>query len=399
MEDLQDTPAVSDTAISPQHDTPGHPTGKKRKRGSSVPGHSPESTIHDENDQDVHGDDAQGESKPQAKRACNECRQQKLRCDAVPELCKQCARCTRLKLHCKIDANFKRVGKRSKNAEMEREIEDLKQQLAGYKDKDKGKERCGTDDRPPSTGTPSSPVLQDASLALHHGAAGSLLDLRHGIEPSLRRQDATKGKKLGNTVLSNERIADLFTHYFRHYHPFLPVLDITKGPEHYYDMSPLLFWTIIAVASRRYKDDATLLTGLALPLSYLLWTTLQSVPQNYHVVKALALTCYWPLPTKSTSTDPSFIICGVMMQIALQTGLHRPSHVQDFSRIRVELREDDVQDRLKTWATCNIVAQRSVLYQIRYTMLTTYSSNQLVNWLWSTSSSRLRLYAHVALVQ
>lgn len=46
------------------------------------------------------------------------------------------------------------------------------------------------------------------------------------------------------------------------------------------------------------------------------------------------------------------------MQVAMQLGLHRPSHVQDFSKFRVELIEGELRDKVKTWAVCNIVAQR-----------------------------------------
>ncbi len=41
-----------------------------------------------------------------------------------------CSRCNRLKLDCKIESNFKRVGKRSKHAEMEKEIEKLRRNLS-----------------------------------------------------------------------------------------------------------------------------------------------------------------------------------------------------------------------------------------------------------------------------
>ncbi|KAI7054019.1 hypothetical protein KC352_g44958, partial [Hortaea werneckii] len=51
------------------------------------------------------------------------------------------------------------------------------------------------------------------------------------------------------------------------------------------------------------------------------------------------------------------MLAGVMFQLAMQYGLHRPSHAQDFSRFRVDLHEEDIADRLNTWATVNIVAQ------------------------------------------
>jgi hypothetical protein len=52
------------------------------------------------------------------------------------------------------------------------------------------------------------------------------------------------------------------------------------------------------------------------------------------------------------------MLCGMMIQVAMQLGLHRPSHSQDFSKFRVELIEDELRDKVRTWAICNIVAQR-----------------------------------------
>ena len=42
----------------------------------------------------------------------------------------------------------------------------------------------------------------------------------------------------------------------------------------------------------------------------------------------------------------------------MQIGLHKPSHAQDFSRFKVELREEELKDRVRTWAACSAVAQR-----------------------------------------
>jgi hypothetical protein len=52
-----------------------------------------------------------------------------------------------------------------------------------------------------------------------------------------------------------------------------------------------------------------------------------------------------------------------MVQVAMQLGLHRPSHTQDFSKFRVELIEEELRDKVRTWAICNIVAQRYVIPQ------------------------------------
>jgi hypothetical protein len=132
--------------------------------------------------------------------------------------------------------------------------------------------------------------------------------------------------------------ADLIASFFTQYHPFLPFLTSEMAPEDFFEYCPALFWAIASVGARRYPADASLLNRLTGPITRLL--------------------CTWPFPTSSTSSDPTFMFCGVMMQISTQIGLHRPSYAQDFSKFRMELQEDELKDRVRTWAIGNIVAQR-----------------------------------------
>jgi hypothetical protein len=146
--------------------------------------------------------------------------------------------------------------------------------------------------------------------------------------------------------------------YFLNYNKFLPFLDSSKSPDIYYGASHLLFWAIIAVASRRYNADLTLITSLSISVPKLLWSTLQSVPQGFHDVKALCLLCTWPFPLSSSSSDPTFMLSGTMMHLAMQMGLHRPRQTQDFSKSIVHIPLDELYDRAVTWNACRIVAQR-----------------------------------------
>ncbi|PGH04009.1 hypothetical protein AJ80_08593 [Polytolypa hystricis UAMH7299] len=343
--------------------------------------------------------------KQPVKRACNECRQQKLRCDVVQEPYTVCTRCRRLRLDCKIESNFKRVGKRSRNAEMEREIIELRKQIANanaavaaaanahqhhaLQMHPPGTPATGQDS--PSISTPfnsthrtlyQTPGSMSNEYMGSHEAVASLLDLRSGLDSSnLMRSPSGPlviSKRIEDVSVPPERVTELFSCFFAFYHPFLPFLDRDKPPEDYYSTSPLLFWTIISVGSRRYQTDPNLLNSLSGPVLRLVWSTLADVPQSYHVVKALALLCTWPFPTSSTSTDPTFMLCGMMMQVAMQIGLHRPSHAQDFSKFRVELRDDELKDRVSTWAICNIVAQR---------VATGYGQPSLTLFDWTLSSS------------
>ena len=51
------------------------------------------------------------------------------------------------------------------------------------------------------------------------------------------------------------------------------------------------------------------------------------------------------------------MLCGLMMQISMQLGLHRPVQAEEFTTFRIGHKEA-VKDRLQTWVVCNIVAQK-----------------------------------------
>ena len=45
------------------------------------------------------------------------------------------------------------------------------------------------------------------------------------------------------------------------------------------------------------------------------------------------------------------------MKFAMHLGIHRPSSPSDFNNIPINLRAEQITDRLKTWIICNLVAQ------------------------------------------
>lgn len=297
-----------------------------------------------------------------------------LKCNVQRDPFVSCARCLKQNLRCVIEPNFKRVGKRNRNAEMEKEMEMLRERLAIYEGRaptaGAGQQLLNqqlNQPPPPQQQQPPPPidhqssfgaapllkVEDDAFLHTQHQqvAATSLLDLRSGQSPMFYTLGA------GEVRLAHTEVNELFTEYFQLYHPFLPFLDQVRSPDEYYNHDhKLLFWAIISVAARRSSSRPTLLTDLAKPLTDLIWDSVRNQP-NHHVVKALCLLCTWPVPAERTVTDPTFMMCGVMMQIAMQIGLHQPAHPQDFSRTKVRLQQEDIHDRLRTWAVCNIVAQ------------------------------------------
>ncbi|WPH01492.1 Hypothetical protein R9X50_00433800 [Acrodontium crateriforme] len=379
---LQSPHQPSTAATSPQDET----SHRKRKRSSA--------TDHgvDDSPSGASPGSAKARHQPGVKRACNDCRQQKLRCNVIAgpgDQYKPCDRCIKHKLHCSIDNDFKRLGKRAAHEEMVRELQQARAKIAEYEalgitlpsagraSSSYTGSYSGSPNGHPLMGQPPAPGFLGASEA---AASRSLLDLSQGYRelPPTSYPSITPGattKTLRGVTLLDEELTALYGIYFTSFHPFLPVLSPDVGPDAYFSLHPLLHWTIVAVAARRFDPKPGLLVELQRPLEEMIWTTLSQVPHVYHVCKALALICTWPLPNSSTSTEPTMMLTGVMIQLAMQYGLHRPSHAQDFSRFRVDLREEDIADRLNTWATVNIVAQ---------TVSTGQGQPPLSRWAWYT---------------
>ncbi|KAI9374665.1 hypothetical protein BJX61DRAFT_532212 [Aspergillus egyptiacus] len=302
-----------------------------------------------------------GKRRGGCRKACNECKQQKLRCDIVQTPADACSRCRRLQIECKVEPSFKRISKRRRNAEMEREIADLRRRLAGNDNNPNVVENGVSDEMSQCSedlysgpGTTNATRGQTLPTKLEQQALATPLTMHS--DGSILSQDDHPWR-LEDVSLSRQRVARLFDQFFRYYHPFLPLLNPQKPPEEYLRRCPFQAWTIICVASRRAPSEPGLLSALSGPFSRLLWSTITTVPQDYRVVKALCLLCTWPLPTTSQRTDATFMLCGLMMQISMQLGLHRPVQAEEFTTFQMEGQGEAVKDRLQTWVICNIVAQ------------------------------------------
>jgi len=139
-----------------------------------------------------------------------------------------CSRCRRLNLQCKIESNFKRVGKRSKNAEMEREIVLLRRQLASQQQGSPATLQA------PSISAPSvkaespsmyqSPSTHDQYIGSQEAVA-SLLDLRSGHDGAayLRNSNgqAALFRRIDDVSLTIDRARELFNMYNPSIIPFL----------------------------------------------------------------------------------------------------------------------------------------------------------------------------------
>ncbi|KAF4819138.1 Regulatory protein LEU3 [Colletotrichum siamense] len=341
------------------------------------------------------------------RKACNQCKQQKLRCEYVSHEARdqmqiRCRRCHRLDLECKIEEGFRRTRKRRRSADFEDEIHELKRQLneaqtrslaishASSGEEAVAERTMATEmNRRHLDSSPNNTIIayRDDSALPVAPLSGSIdaiespggdtntteqsrapgLTTRPEIDQQTPRRlprgsfSVSRPRALGNAVLSVEEIEDLFQIFKTYYHPFLPVIDTTRTPHEYYELSGLLFWIIISIAARRLKSQPTLLPKLARNVTDLLWRTVRTTPYSVHAVQAIALLCTWPFPTSSSTSDPTFMLTGLMIQMGVQMGLNRPVDAQDFSKAPLELTDTELAEWTRTWEACLIVSQSATI--------------------------------------
>jgi len=123
-----------------------------------------------------------------------------------------------LKLECKIESNFKRVGKRSRNAEMEREIVELRKQIAHQQNSPSQADMPSVNTPGSSQGTglyPAASAIRDQYMGSHEAVA-SLLDLRSGFDGSYLRSPSGQinvPKRLEDLSLTHDRVVEIFNLY------------------------------------------------------------------------------------------------------------------------------------------------------------------------------------------
>lgn len=206
----------------------------------------------------------------QKRRACNECGQQKLKCDLSrlePDSPNSCSRCRRLGLQCRIDDRFKRIRKRKRPSELEKEVEQLRRQLSTFSDT----QAAGSGgERPPYDDQHSEQVSgrgSDAGSTSSTGRAPRTSEIFATILPNMTSPEAAHvsdspgtttspfpedrpkevesnsipvqpvkdvasrvSRNLGKIELSADEIDEMFTIYFTYYHPFCRSLT-RKSPQ------------------------------------------------------------------------------------------------------------------------------------------------------------------------
>ncbi|KAF2103516.1 hypothetical protein NA57DRAFT_72491 [Rhizodiscina lignyota] len=177
-----------------------------------------------------------------------------------------------------------------------------------------------------------------------------------------RISEPTESRSIDGIDLGPAIIDHAFKLFFRDFHPLLPVLDPTVTPNVLYGKSPVLFWVVVSIGSRKHLVFPRLIDALSPRVSSLVLSSLSSRTNPLESIKAILLLLEWPFPSTSYRKDPSFVLSGALIHMAMQNGLHTPSILCiEIQKLGAESSFFDPSDieRAKLWAYVVVLYQRT----------------------------------------
>ncbi|KAK9250137.1 hypothetical protein V1507DRAFT_395126 [Lipomyces tetrasporus] len=275
---------------------------------------------------------------PPAKRhkgvACVHCRQMKLRCDSGDRFPAPCSRCHKSGRDCSINPSYRRTVRRDRLDELEREIHMLRNNLR---------------DSSTSVNRVKDPV-DTPSVAIEEQNA------RRPSSTDTSPSPISDVEILEQTVVSRDLFINILDEYYRYYHPrfqFLPPKErVLQGC----GFSRLLFWAVVAVASKSVQGCTEFRQSLIWPIRRLAMESAVRETPSLSLVQAYLLLCVWPMPFGAVADDPSWTYCGIATHKAQHLGLHRPDHLNEF--VQGAAFDDELLVSMRnTWLACFIVNQ------------------------------------------
>ncbi|KAK0621262.1 hypothetical protein B0T17DRAFT_591184 [Bombardia bombarda] len=280
--------------------------------------------------------------------ACVRCRDAKVKCNASLVPNQPCQRCSKLEFMCVVDKSHKRTSRRSKLEELAAEVQTIKEAVAPRPASIPNK----TADLPPPI-----PSLPPAQLPSPHIATPSLADTFINGPPN----PFGRSRALGSRVFSGGDISFYFEKYFEHFHPYLPIVRM-RDPDACYKRGPVLFWTIIMTACRRYARDSTVYQFLQDKILPEIWGQVSQPPLRLPTINALLLLATWPFPTIRFLSDPSLVFVGIALNSAFLSGLHTGYGSHPEFKALFHTFDTTDEEACFTWAACAIVSHRVSAY-------------------------------------
>lgn len=158
-----------------------------------------------------------------------------------------------------------------------------------------------------------------------------------------------------------------------------------------YDRCPLLFWVLIAVASKSLESYSHYHSALEPHIQRLATDIFSAADHPLGTVQALLILCWWPFSFHAQRNDPSWTYCGLAVHTALRFGLHRPHHFSDFV-YNDSLDTPGIAAFTRAWVGCFIVNQKYGCSTAKYHKMITVFAVSAARWACHVLLALIRLY-------
>jgi hypothetical protein len=160
-------------------------------------------------------------------------------------------------------------------------------------------------------------------------------------------------------VYSPKEVTDC-CRYYRDFHLQLPIMDPSIPADDLYGYSPLLFWVVLSIGSRKYAKHPTLIHALSPRVTNQIMMSMNPKSIPIDLVKALVLFLTWPFPSHTFLRTSSFVLGATLIHMAMQCGLHTPFLSIEASKLYLEHPEMSSLEKAKLWAYVVITYQQYV---------------------------------------
>lgn len=109
-----------------------------------------------------------------------------------------------------------------------------------------------------------------------------------------------------------------------HYYPYAIFLQPVTSLSDLLARSPLLFWTIVLIASREHDRYTAVYNEVAASHEELLSPILRKAIQRIETIHALLLLCLWPFPQSQYFHNPAWNYVGLAVHAAVQLQCNSP---------------------------------------------------------------------------
>ncbi|KAI0903702.1 hypothetical protein F4823DRAFT_568430 [Ustulina deusta] len=276
-------------------------------------------------------------------RSCTSCRQAKVACDARKKPGNTpCTRCSKNRLECRFDKNFKRILTRKLTASLTNELHQLRT----------SQEAC-------EVRRAEVPPLEIPVQASEPPSSDRFPFLFTNVTERLPEFS------IGGITIPPRTIVELIQHFGYQYHAHAHFIQPIESLARFYAASPLLFWTIILLASQYHGEHSGLYEQLLLPHEELLRPFSNAAIQSIHEIHALLLLCIWPIPRRREESNPTWNYIGLAVNSCMRLDLTKAAPIESQSSTPVHERRTEkisIQTRRRTWLACLAISTQEATF-------------------------------------